>query len=108
MALDEVEVDLDTELVEYPFDRTGGELLFNFLAARSEKGSVIVTTKLAFSEWPQVFAGDETDRSLRDRGPYRHNHFHESINQTLPREHLRRASLEPLQVSQIVAGCAGR
>lgn len=47
------------ELGFVPFDRAGGESLFNAIASRHERKSVLVTSNLAFSEWPKVFAGDE-------------------------------------------------
>jgi DNA replication protein DnaC len=47
------------ELGFVPFDRTGGELLFNVLADRHGRKSTLLTTNLAFSEWPKVFGGDE-------------------------------------------------
>lgn len=47
------------ELGFVPFDRTGGELLFNLLSDRHGRGSVVLTTNLNFSEWPRVFGGDE-------------------------------------------------
>lgn len=47
------------ELGFIPFERSGGELLFNLLAERYERRATIITTNLPFAEWVKVFAGDE-------------------------------------------------
>lgn len=47
------------ELGFVPFDREGGELLFNLLSSRHRVSSTVITSNLTFSEWPKVFGGDE-------------------------------------------------
>jgi DNA replication protein DnaC len=54
-----VELLIVDELGFVPFDRAGGELLFNLLTERYERRSVVVTTNLHFAEWVKVFGGDE-------------------------------------------------
>jgi DNA replication protein DnaC len=50
-----------------PFDRAGGELLFNLLSERHAKRSTIITTNLKFSEWLQVLGSEKLTTALLDR-----------------------------------------
>jgi DNA replication protein DnaC len=42
-----------------PFSKIGSDLLFSFLSALHEQVSLIVTTTVPFSEWAQLFGGDQ-------------------------------------------------
>jgi DNA replication protein DnaC len=57
--LERVDLLIVDELGFVPFDHKGGELLFNALAQRHGRRSVLITSNLAFREWPRVFGGDE-------------------------------------------------
>jgi DNA replication protein DnaC len=54
-----VELLIIDEVGFVPFDRSGGELLFNLFTERYERRSIVVTTNLPFAEWVTIFAGDE-------------------------------------------------
>lgn len=55
------------ELGYIPFTKEGAELLFQVLAERHERGSVMITTNLGFADWTQVFGDAAMTAALLDR-----------------------------------------
>ncbi len=59
------------ELGYVPFSKEGAELLFQVLAERHERGSVIITSNLGFANWTQVFGDANMTAALLDRLTHR-------------------------------------
>jgi DNA replication protein DnaC len=50
-----------------PLAEIGAELLFQVIADRAERATVLITTNLPFSEWTQVFTNARLCKALLDR-----------------------------------------
>jgi DNA replication protein DnaC len=55
------------ELGYVPFSKQGAELLFQVLAERHERNSVIITSNMGFGDWTQIFGDPNITAALLDR-----------------------------------------
>ena len=55
------------ELGFLPFSQQGTHLLFSFISQRYQRGSLLITTNLPFSEWTQIFPDERLLGALLDR-----------------------------------------
>lgn len=55
------------ELGYVPFSQKGAELLFQVMAERNERGSIVITSNLGFADWTKIFGDATMTAALLDR-----------------------------------------
>ena len=87
------------EIGYLPFGREEANLFFHVIAKRYERGSIIVTSNLPFSQWSQAFADDTTlTAALLDRLLH-HSHIVQIAGESYRLKDKKHAGTAPPQAS---------
>ena len=106
--LDRAHLLICDELGYVTMSRGGVELLFRVFADRYERGSVLVTSNLPFSEWGQIFQGERMTAALLDRSDPPLPHFRDEWRELpLPRVDEDQEGSQG-RVRQVYRSCPGR